>query len=153
LEETVPEPEDGQVLDRLLPQIVVDSVDLGFPEDLADLPIELSSGADVRAERLLDDNPHPAALAVAPFFARLRQSRRPQLLDDLRVESGRDREVDEAVSRRSAIAVDAVEPLGQVGVGVGVTELTGVILDPPAERLPDRWLHRSVTAVLVDPLP
>src|SRR5439155_2816630 len=153
LEEAIPEPEDGQVLDCLLPQVVVDAVDLGFAEDFADLAVQLSSGADVGAERLLDDDPNPATLGVTPFFARLRQPRSPQLLDDLRVEDGRDGEVDEAIPRGAAIAVDAVEPLDEVRVRAGVAEITGVILDSAAKRLPDRWLHRPVAAVLVDPLP
>ena len=42
LEDPVAEPEDQQVADRLLAQVVVDAVDLRLAEDLADLAVEAS---------------------------------------------------------------------------------------------------------------
>src|SRR5207249_12184167 len=106
---------------------------LGLLEDVADLAIELSSRSDVGAERLLDDDPHPATLRVASLLAGLGQTRRTELLDDLGVEDGRNREVEEAVPGGAASEVDAVEPLGEVRVRARFVELAGVVLDPLAE--------------------
>ena len=40
LEDPVREPEHEQVLDRLLPEVVIDPVDLALVEDLVDLAVE-----------------------------------------------------------------------------------------------------------------
>ena len=40
LEDAVAEPEDQQVADRLLAQVVVDAIDLQLAEDLAELAVE-----------------------------------------------------------------------------------------------------------------
>ncbi len=64
LEDAVAEPEDQQVPDGLLAQVVVDAVDLPLPEDLADLAVEADRRVEVAAERLLDDDPPPAALVA-----------------------------------------------------------------------------------------
>src|SRR5205823_3380594 len=153
LEEAVPEAEDGQVLDGLLAEVVVDPIDLALAEDLADLPVQLPGRSDVRPERFLDDDAHPAALSVAPRLARLGEAGRAQLLDDLRIEDGRDRQVEEPIPGGAAVAVDSIQPLGEIGIGGRLVEFTGVELDPAAERLPDRWLDGLVAAELIDALP
>ena len=74
LEDAVAEPEDQQVADGLLAQVVVDAIDLRLAEDLADLAVEPLRGLEVVAERLLDDDPPPAAvmaLVVEPDAAEL----------------------------------------------------------------------------------
>ena len=62
LEDPVAEPEDQEVPDRLLAEVVIDPVDLRLAEDLADLAVEPDRRVEVVAERLLDDDPPPAAL-------------------------------------------------------------------------------------------
>ena len=64
LEDAVAEPEDQQVPDRLLAEVVVDAVDLRLAEDLADLAVQPLGRLEVVAERLLDDDPPPAAVVV-----------------------------------------------------------------------------------------
>ena len=64
LEDAVAEPEDQQVADRLLAQVVVDAIDLRLAEDLADLAVEPLRRFEVVPERLLDDDPPPAAVVV-----------------------------------------------------------------------------------------
>ena len=95
LEDPVAEPEDQQVPDRLLPEVVVDAVDLRLAEDLADLAVQADRRVEVVAERLLDDDPAPAALValvVEPHPA--------QLGDDLGERRRLGREVVEAVAAR-----------------------------------------------------
>ena len=62
LEQAVAEAEDGEVLDRLLAQVVVDAKDLVLVEDGADLAVQAPRARQVVAERLLDDDARPAAL-------------------------------------------------------------------------------------------
>ena len=64
LEDAVAEPEDQQVPDRLLAEVVVDAIDLRLAEDLADLAVEPLRRLEVVTERLLDDDPPPAAVVV-----------------------------------------------------------------------------------------
>ena len=59
LEESVGEPQGQNVLHRLLPEEVVDSVHLRLVEDAVHSPIELAGRLQVRAERLLQDDPRP----------------------------------------------------------------------------------------------
>ena len=153
LEQAVAEAEDGQVLDRLLAEVVVDPVDLLLVEDLGQLAVQRARARQVGAERLLDDDAGPAALrAAAPAVAGSRQAGPVELVDDLRVERRRHREVEEPIARRAAVAVDPVEPLRELDVGGRIVEVTAVVLDALRERLPDRLLRRPVAAVLVDAL-
>ena len=104
LEDPVPEAEDEDVPDRLLAQVVVDPVDLRLAEDLADLPVEADRRRQVAPERLLDDDPPPAPrvlLVVEPDAA--------ELGDDLGERRRLGREVEEAVARGPALAVEVVE--------------------------------------------
>src|SRR5207249_11045142 len=62
LEDRVRESEHEQVLDRLLPEVVVDAVDLLLAEDGAELAVEGPRALVIASERLLDDDARPAAL-------------------------------------------------------------------------------------------
>ena len=98
LEDAVAEPEDQQVADGLLAQVVVDAVDLRLAEDLADLAVEPLRRVEVVAERLLDDDPPPAAvvaLVVEPDPA--------ELGDDLGELRRLGREVEEPVAAGAAL--------------------------------------------------
>ena len=76
LEDPVPEPEDQQVPDGLLAEVVVDAIDLRLAEDLADLAVEALGRLEVVAERLLDDDPPPAAVVALVIEARPARGRR-----------------------------------------------------------------------------
>ena len=83
LEDAVAEAEDQQVADGLLAQVVVDAVDLRLVEDLADLAVEPLRRLEVVPERLLDDDPRPAA--VVPLVV---EADAAELGDDLRERDG-----------------------------------------------------------------
>ena len=108
LEDPVAEPEDQQVPDRLLAEVVVDAVDLRLAEDLADLAVEPLGRLEVVAERLLDDDPPPAAVVLLVV-----EPAPPELADDLGELRRLGREVEEVVAARPVLEVDLVEPLGQ----------------------------------------
>ena len=67
LEQPVAEPEDGEVLDGLLAEVVVDPIDLLLGEDLADLSIQRLGRGGVESERLLDDDARPSPPTTAAF--------------------------------------------------------------------------------------
>ncbi len=62
LEDHVGKPEDQQVLDRFLTEVMVDPVDLAFLESGLDGLVELSGGIQVAAEGFFHNQPGPAAL-------------------------------------------------------------------------------------------
>ena len=152
LEQAVPEAEDGEVLDGLLAQVMVDPIDLVLVEDVGKLAIELAGALEIGSERLLDDDARPATLrAAAASVAGCRQSGQLEMVDDHRVERRWDRQVEEPIPGGAAVAVDPIEPLRKLGVGGRIVEGSLVVLDPACERLPDRRLRRPVATVRVDP--
>ena len=131
LEDAVAEPEDQQVPDRLLAEVVVDPVDLRLAEDLEDLAVQPDGRVEVAAERLLDDDPAPAAavvLVVEPDPA--------ELADDLGEGRRLGGEVEQPVAARPVLVVDLVEPGGQPVVRRGVGEVALVVDDPREELRP-----------------
>src|SRR6185503_3049784 len=79
LEDPIAEPEDQQVPDGLLPEVVVDAVDLRLAEDPEDLAVEPLRRLEVAPERLLDDDPAPA-----PVVLLVVETAPSDLRDDLR---------------------------------------------------------------------
>ena len=108
LEDAVAEPEDQQVADRLLAEVVVDAVDLLLAEDLADLAVEADRRVEVVAERLLDDDPPPAALVALVV-----EADPAELRDDLGERRRLRGEVEEPVAAGAALLVEAVEAVAR----------------------------------------
>ena len=65
LEDGVGEAEDQYVLNGLLAQVVIDTVDLRFVQDFLQLMVQGSGRVEIPAQRLLDDNPPPATVLLA----------------------------------------------------------------------------------------
>ena len=65
LEQSIGEPQNEDVLDRLLSEIVVDAIELVFVEDTEQVMIELARRREISAERLLDDDPTPRTAFLA----------------------------------------------------------------------------------------
>ena len=66
LENAVGEPQDHEVLDGFLAEVVVDAEDLPLGDALANLGVEHAGAVEVRAERLFDDDPRPRPGVLAP---------------------------------------------------------------------------------------
>ncbi len=123
LEHAVGEPEHEQVLNGLLPEIVIDAIHLVFVEMLMGEAVEGARAVEVGAERFLDDDAPPATLG------RVGKTRRSQVLDHGRIDGRGNREVEEhalgpvdlrqaglqpLVERRIVgFATDVVHPAGQ----------------------------------------
>src|SRR5205085_4773785 len=95
-----------------------------------DLLIEFARALKARAERLLDDDANPALVLF-------REPRLAQLFDGLGVEFGRDREVEESVALRAALAVNGFEHLREVGVALWPIYVRRQKTHAACERLPD----------------
>ncbi len=143
-EDPVAEPEDQQVADRLLTQVMVDAVDLRLAEDLADLAVELLRGIAVVAERLLDDDAPPARvvpLVVQPHAPELRHD-----LGELRWLRG---EVEEPIAARAPVLVDRVQARHQLIEAGRLVEVEALVEDPLGERPPVLGLERQDARVLL----
>ncbi len=82
LEERVGEPEDEQVLHRLLAEVVIDAEDLRLVERRRDGVVERARALEVVAERLLEDDagPEPATPLAGPRGATSRAARSPSTM-------------------------------------------------------------------------
>ena len=128
LEDAVPEPEDHQVPDGLLPEVVVDAVDLRLAEDPEHLAVELLRRVEVPPERLLDDDPPPPAVVLLVV-----QPAAPELLDDLGKGRGLRRQVEQDVVPGRHLLVHRLEALGHRVEEIVVREVALDVGDPRQE--------------------
>jgi hypothetical protein len=147
LEDSVGEAEDQQVPDGLLAEVVIDPVDLRLPEDLADLAVQADRRVEVVAERLLDDDPAPAALVPLVI-----QADPAELGDDLGELRRLRREVVEVVARRALLAVDRLEGRDQLVEARRVGEVAALVADPRREESPGRLVEREDPRELLERL-
>ena len=136
LEDPVAEPEDEQVPDGLLPEVMVDPVDLRLAEDPEHLAVEPLRRLEVAAERLLDDDPPPAAVVLLVV-----QPAPPELADDLREGRRLGRQVEQQVGARLVLEVHLLEALRQRVERRVVAEVAAVVRDPLEELALDLRLQ------------
>ncbi|CAB4707859.1 unannotated protein [freshwater metagenome] len=131
LEQHIGEAQRGQVLHRLLAEVVVDPEDRLGVEDRVERAVELARRLEIVPEGLLDHHATPRAVA------RLRQSMLLQLLRDLPEGTGRDRQVEGVVAAGAAQLVELLDRAPELGEGDVVVE--GSRHEPEAlrELLPD----------------
>ena len=157
LEHRVGEAQREDVLHRLLAEVVVDPEHRPAREDLAQRVVELARRLEVVAERLLDDDAPPAAVAS------LRQAVLLELLDDVAEELRRDREVEGVVAGGPAGLVELLDRTAELVEGGVVGEVARDEPEALGELLPDLLaelgagvlLHRVVDdlgEVLVGPV-
>src|SRR5581483_5184852 len=104
LEDPVREAQGEQVLDRLLAEVVVDPVNLVLLEVRQELAVQRARGGAVVAERLLDDQPRPAAPLPAAAS---------EHADERRKRRRRHGQVEDAVAAGPALLVQLREQLEQ----------------------------------------
>jgi hypothetical protein len=142
LEQAVREAERQYVLDRLLPQVVVDAVDLRLVEHRQDLAVQLLRLGLPRAERLFDDDAHVGLVVlVEPVLA--------ELLHDQAEEVRRGREVEDAAERDPGLLVELPkllpEPVEDRVVVEGPRHVAHLL-----EQLLEHLLVRRAARVLLD---
>jgi len=145
LEDPIPEPEDQQVPDGLLAEVVVDAVDLRLAEDLADLAVQSLRRIEVVPERLLDDDPPPAAVVALMI-----EADPTELADDLGELGGLGGEVVEPVAAGALGLIQLVEPLRERVEALRIVEIETLVPDPMTERAPCRLVEWQHSAVLLE---
>ncbi len=111
LEHAVREAEYEQVLDGLFPQVVIDAEDLRFVQVRVQEPVQLTRAVEIGPERLLDDDPAPAAGRRGR-----RQAGGAQLFDDGRIGHRRDREVEQHAVRAAHLGELVRDLLVEAGI-------------------------------------
>ena len=133
LEDRVAEPEAQDVLDGLFPEVVIDAVELGLVEDRGDRGVQRPGALEAGAEGLLDDDARPHRIVASGDETGGRQ-----LPDDDRKEIGRDRQVEEPVAGKAALAVDRLELLLQSGERRRVVVVGGKVMERAHQRVVGR---------------
>ena len=105
LEDGVGKAEDEEVLDRFFPEVVVDSVDLGFVEVFGDIFLECFRRSAVSPERFFDDDAGPF---VRGFMDIVNQAGLVEFFDDERKKFGLNGEIEDAVPPCPVPAVEGI---------------------------------------------
>ena len=116
LEQPVGEPQHHDVLDRLLPEIMVDAIDLVFRKDRQQLCIERARRIEIGSERLFDDEPAPGVLLAG-------QARLAELLGSGREYVRRCRQVEQAIAADREPAFHFGQPIADPAVGLPIVEI------------------------------
>jgi hypothetical protein len=109
LEDAVREAQDEDVLNGLLPEVVIDAVDLPFVEDRGNRVVDRARALEIAADRLLDDDARERLIGAA---AGVRLGDEPRAIEQLhrrREQRRRDRQVVDAVAGEPALVLDHVE--------------------------------------------
>ena len=121
-EHPVGQPEGKQILDRLLPEIVIDAVDLLLPPVLQERLIQGPGRGEIPAERLLDDDPllprHPGEAGGI------------ELLVDQREEIGGDRQIEERIAGGANLRTDTVDLRPEAPERLVIVEVTDDVMEP-----------------------
>ncbi len=131
LVDAVPEAQGQDVLDRLLPEEVVDPVDLLLRHHLQDPAVERLRGGKVGAEGLLDDHPPETAPGVGVVAGR------PQAVDDRPEKTCRHRQIEDDVALPLPAA--GLEQGGELRIAPRIVKIRREVTQPllhPAPGLP-----------------
>ena len=105
LEDGVAEAEGQEVLDRVLPQVMVDAIDLIGPQETQNVPVELHGAREIETERLFDNHASPRSLALA-----IDQSRAGQVFDDAAEILRIGRQVGQPVAGQPLLRLQLLQP-------------------------------------------
>jgi hypothetical protein len=131
VEDRVGEPQDEQVLDRLLAEVVVDAEHLRLVEHLVDEAVQLPGAGQVRPERLFEDDAVPLLGPPVPDQG------------DQVGEGGRRRgAVVQPAALGAPVGVEALQQLVQPPEGIGVVEDAGLVEEGIGEGFPQLLVER-----------
>src|SRR5581483_3280322 len=101
----VREPEDQEILNRLLSEVMVDPIDLLLLENLGDDAIQFPGACEVSSKRLFDDNAGPRFAGILGLC----QPRCTKMLNDDREKTRRSRKIEKPVSGSSPLLIQPVQ--------------------------------------------
>ncbi len=140
LEDRVAEAERQNVLDRFLPEVVIDAVDLALVENLGDRRVERAGALEIVAEGLFDDHPRPDRFVLV-----VDEAGRGEMPDDDREELRRHREVEETIPRQVPLALHLLDLRLERLERLELVRVAGVVV----ERADERVLGRDLLAAVV----
>src|SRR5947208_5224184 len=108
---------------------------LRLVEILQKLAIQFPCALKISPERFLDDDAHPA------FLFRFSESVLAQFLDGLRIKSGRDRKIEEAIALRAALFINLIEKFRELVVVGWIVDVCGQVIKTLRERVPDLFFN------------
>ncbi len=144
LEDPVAEAKRQNVLDGFLAEVVIDAIDLGFVERFVQVIAQFACAGEVVSERLLHDEPSPAAT--------LSQSRSAESLCRARVLAGLRGEIEHHVAAGMTFRLDLLESGGEILVKCRVADVSGNVVKSGGKRLPHIRIEGGVFGELFDGL-
>ncbi len=136
LEQSIGEPQNENVLDRFLSEVVIDAIELVLVEDIEEVVIELARRREIRAERLLDDDSTPGAVFLA------RETRSSKLAGDRPERRRRGRHVEQAIALGATLGLDPLQGLPQPIVARGIVDIAAHIGGATDDTLGELFFHR-----------
>jgi hypothetical protein len=130
LEQPVGEAQHEQVLDHLLPQVVVHAEDARLVEVAMQPRVQCPGAGEICAEGLLDDDAHPASRPGTG------QARGAQVVHHSPEEGRSHGEIEEAVAPGASLAIQLAQALSQARVVLLPGEIHGHVVEPLSEDLP-----------------
>jgi hypothetical protein len=124
------EPQSHHVLHRFLAEEMVDPINLIFAERLQDFGVERPGRIEVVAERLLDNDPAPAALALfgKPCGAEAGNRRAEQTIGY--------RKVEEIIARGPGCLVQFGQTFAEAPIGLRILQIAREVRHPIGEPAP-----------------
>ena len=132
LEDAVGEPDDQEVLDGFLAEIMVDAICLIFLECMGDRRDHPPGAVEVMTDGLLDDHPREGGRLAR----RGDEAGGLELLHAAGDEPRRDREVEDAAAGDAELLVDLLQLGLERGVGLGLVERALDVEQGPGEVVP-----------------
>ena len=137
LEDAVAKPENHDVLHGLLPEVVINAVDLPFGDVRGQIGVQFPRAGQIVTERLLDDDPPPRSRRFGG------QPDDVQLLDDLGEKAGGDSEVEEDIAREVPGFLHVGDLGRKVFESLGIVEVARDVIAAPGEVFPVLVIHRA----------
>ena len=119
------------VLRRLLPEVMIDSVGVLLIEHSLHLFIELVGSLPIFSKRLLNDHPSPATILSFRKTELLKLTK--NALEFRRAHA----EVEQTVTARAVLRVKSIQFLSQLAISIFVAKLAAVIVNPICECVPN----------------
>jgi hypothetical protein len=136
LEQSIGEPQNENVLDRFLSEVVIDAIELVLVEGIEEVMIELARWREISAERLLDDDPTPRTVFLA------REARASELAGDRSECRRRGCQVEQAIAVGPTLGLDPLQGLPQPIVARRIVGIAAHIGRAPDQTLCDLLLDR-----------
>src|SRR5260221_2689167 len=136
-------PKGHDILDHLLPKIVIDMIDLFFFKPFVQIPVELTGGIEVGAKRLFHNN----AVESIPVTKFLCTQRIGNSLDESRGNS----QVKHTNTSLLLALLEILYFLFQRLIGLFLYKVALYIADPGGKSSPFRGVSLPIAAKLIDP--